>query len=186
MISPSPLSPSQFTHPSQSPPLSSPWSPPLSPSWSQPVFLSCSPLMKTRTKNKAQHPGIPDMTPAQLSAADLSRPKRPLPRKKMTKNDRIAALENELFAAKQLVAQVRHMTCDMIIERRTFCRASLRLPLTSLLTRRNPTTSACQMRVGIRTQQRTARISPPVHQVRNEKAQDQSRATGTRICNKCL
>jgi hypothetical protein len=63
--------------------------------------------MVTRGKNKSAHPGIPDMSPAQLLAAGLSHasstPRRP---KQPTKAQEIAALKEELRSIKELVALV--------------------------------------------------------------------------------
>ena len=64
--------------------------------------------MNTRRKNKAAHPGIPDMTPSQLSSAGLSRTsntRRPS-NKKLTKDQQIAALRDELRAAQELISSV--------------------------------------------------------------------------------
>ena len=65
-------------------------------------------LMKTRGKNKTKHPGIPDMTPSQLSATGLSR--TPATRqKKQTKNQEIASLKDELCSLQELISSVSHL-----------------------------------------------------------------------------
>jgi len=70
------------------------------------VYLSVTILshssMKTRAKNQSAHPAVPIMTSAQLSAAGISksRPKRP---KKQTKNQQIAALQEDLRAAQEML-----------------------------------------------------------------------------------
>ena len=64
--------------------------------------------MNTRKKNKSAHPGIPDMTPLQLSSAGLSRAstvRRPA-KKKLTKDQQIAALEDELRSTRELILTV--------------------------------------------------------------------------------
>jgi len=72
--------------------------------------LSATPLMPSTTckKNKAAHPGIPDMTPSQLSSAGLTRTpnaRRP-PTKKLTRVQQIEALEEELRATRELISSV--------------------------------------------------------------------------------
>ena len=65
--------------------------------------------MNTRKKNKSAHPGIPDMSLSQLSSAgSSSASKARLPaRKKLTKNQEIAALKDELHAAQEsMIASV--------------------------------------------------------------------------------
>ena len=59
--------------------------------------------MVTRKKNQSTHPGIPDMTPSQLASAGLFHvPGARLPsQKKPTKDQQIAALKAELYAAQQ-------------------------------------------------------------------------------------
>jgi len=66
--------------------------------------------MNTRKKNKSAHPAIPDMTPSQLLSAGLSTctsATRRSSRKKLTKDQRIAALENELRIAQEAVLNTR-------------------------------------------------------------------------------
>ena len=53
-------------------------------------------VMKTRTKNKSAHPAAPIMTPGQLAAAGIPQP--PKRRRQPTKDQRIAALEEDLRA----------------------------------------------------------------------------------------
>ena len=79
--------------------------------------LSVIPLkfsMITRRKNKSAHPGTPDMTPLQLLSAGLSHtPKSRRPSaKKLTKDQQIAALRDELRTAQELMskAQVNPLT----------------------------------------------------------------------------
>jgi hypothetical protein len=67
------------------------------------ISLSATPFMNTRRKNKLAHPGRPDMTPSQLSSAGLPVRRRP---KKLTKDQQIAALKDELRAAQE---QVRNL-----------------------------------------------------------------------------
>jgi len=67
------------------------------------TILTHSP-MNTRAKNKSAHPAAPIMTPAQLSAAGISQPKRP--RKKQTKDQQIAALKEDLRATQELLQTV--------------------------------------------------------------------------------
>ena len=66
------------------------------------------PPPNTRRKNKSAHPGTPDMTSSQLASAGLSRTvKTPLPsKKKLTKDQQIAALRDELRAAQDLISTV--------------------------------------------------------------------------------
>lgn len=77
-----------------------------------------APPMNTRKKNKSAHPGIPDMTPYQLASAQLASADFPRPgtarrtSKKLTKDQQIAALKDELRATKELVLNVRYFfTC---------------------------------------------------------------------------
>ena len=56
--------------------------------------------MKTRARNAAKHPAAPVMTLAQLTAASIPQPKRP--QKKLTKDQRIAALEEDLCMTREL------------------------------------------------------------------------------------
>ena len=67
--------------------------------------------MITRKKNKAAHPGIPDMTPSQLTSAGLSRApntRRPsnTSSKKQTKDQQIAALKDEIRDLRELILSV--------------------------------------------------------------------------------
>lgn len=75
------------------------------------LVLSAIPLMpNTRKKNQSAHPGLPDMTPSQLSSAGLSRgstTRRPL-NKKLTKDQQIAALKDELRAVQEHMSSVSH------------------------------------------------------------------------------
>jgi len=64
---------------------------------------TCSP-MNTRAKNKSKHPAAPVMTPAQLAAAGISQQKRS--KKKPTKDQHIAALEEDLRATRELLRMV--------------------------------------------------------------------------------
>lgn len=69
-----------------------------------PLSLSVIPSMssmKTRAKNRSAHPGIPDMTPSQLASAGLPNPRR-ASKKKLTKDQQIAALKDELRVAQEL------------------------------------------------------------------------------------
>ena len=60
------------------------------------------PMANTRKKNKSVHPGAPDMTPSRLAAAGLSHlSKTRRPPKQLTKDQRIAALEEELRIARE-------------------------------------------------------------------------------------
>ena len=77
--------------------------------------LSATPLilsMNTHRKNKTAHPGVPDMTPSQLLSARLSRTPKMTPNtrrpssKKLTKDQQIAALKDELRAAQELMSSV--------------------------------------------------------------------------------
>jgi hypothetical protein len=77
------------------------------------ISLSATPFMNTRRKNKSAHPGKPVMTPSQLSSAGLPVPRRP---KKLTKDQQIAALKDELRAAQE---QVRNVFCFIVLLRRT-------------------------------------------------------------------
>jgi hypothetical protein len=73
------------------------------------ISLSATPFMNTRRKNKLAHPGRPDMTPSQLSSAGLPVRRRP---KKLTKDQQIAALKDELRAAQE---QVRNLFCFIVL-----------------------------------------------------------------------
>jgi len=78
-----------------------------------PVFITISPFpapsMDTRRKNKSTHPGLPDMTPSQLSSAGLTRTPAPR-RKKATKDQQITALQDELRSIRELLSKVSHFT----------------------------------------------------------------------------
>ena len=72
-----------------------------------------APLMNTRKKNKSAHAGIPDMTPFQLTSAQLASanfPPQPQAAhrslKKLTKDQQIAALKDELRATQELILNV--------------------------------------------------------------------------------
>lgn len=67
--------------------------------------------MHTQPKNKNRYPGLPDMTPAQRSSAGLPGPHATTKGKgkKLTKNQKIAALEMELQAAKEKLQQVMYL-----------------------------------------------------------------------------
>jgi len=65
--------------------------------------------MDTRRKNKSAHPGLPDMTPSQVSSAGLSRTPAPR-RKKATKDQQISALQDELRSIRELLSEVPHFT----------------------------------------------------------------------------
>ena len=74
------------------------------------IPLSVTRFMNTRKKNRSAHPGIPDMTPSQLRSAGVShtpKPRRPSTRKP-TKDQQIAALQDELRAAQELIQNVSH------------------------------------------------------------------------------
>ena len=62
--------------------------------------------MKTRTRNKSKHPAAPIMTPSQLSAAGISTPHSKNPKKKLTKDQRILALEEDLRLTRELLRTV--------------------------------------------------------------------------------
>jgi hypothetical protein len=65
--------------------------------------------MQTHAKNQDAHPGIPDMTPLQLLTAGhslASNSGRPLSKKKQTKDQKIAALQDELCAAQDYISMV--------------------------------------------------------------------------------
>ena len=74
-------------------------------------------LMNTRKKNKSAHPGIPDMTPLQLASAQLASVDFPRtarrPSKKLTKDQQIAALNDELQALRELVLKVRYFVLHL-------------------------------------------------------------------------
>ena len=75
-------------------------------------LLTCT-LMKTRAKNKSAHPAAPVMTPAQLAAAGISQPKRS--RRQPTKDQRIAALEEDLRATRELLQVVKGYSSFVVI-----------------------------------------------------------------------
>ena len=63
--------------------------------------------MNTRKKNKTTHPGIPDMTPSQFTSAGLPPPKTARrSSKKLTKDQQIAALKDQLCTTQELVLSV--------------------------------------------------------------------------------
>ena len=62
--------------------------------------------MKTCEKNKSKHPAASVMTPAQLVAAGISQPRPARPRKKLTKDQQIAALEEDLRVTRELLETV--------------------------------------------------------------------------------
>jgi hypothetical protein len=68
--------------------------------------------MTTRRKNKLAHPAACVMTPAQLTAAGIPQPKRK--QKRPTKDQRIAALEEDLRATRELLQTVRVSTLSTI------------------------------------------------------------------------
>ena len=69
------------------------------------LFLHHPLLMKTRTKNKSKHPAAPIMTPGQLAAAGIPQPQKR--KRQPTKDQRIAALEEDLRATRELLQMVR-------------------------------------------------------------------------------
>ena len=69
-------------------------------------LFSTRPSMKTREKNKSKHPAASVMTPAQLAAAGISQPQPARPRKKLTKDQWIAALEEDLCVTRELLETV--------------------------------------------------------------------------------
>lgn len=71
------------------------------------LFYRCPPLMpKTRAKNRLKHPAAPIMTRAQLTAAGIPTPPLNKPQKKQTKDQRIAALEEDLRITRELLQTV--------------------------------------------------------------------------------
>jgi len=68
--------------------------------------------MDTRKKNKSTHPGIPDMTLSQLTSAGLARTPAPC-RKKATKDQQIAALQDELRSIRELISNVTCFTSSI-------------------------------------------------------------------------
>lgn len=78
--------------------------------------------MITRKKNKSAHPGKPDMTPSQLTVAGLRRTSdshRPST-KKLTKDQQIAALRDELRVAQEAISSVSLFTPGLLV-RHTIC-----------------------------------------------------------------
>lgn len=61
--------------------------------------------MNTRKKNKSTHPGAPDMTPSQLARAGLSHAPG-ASTKRQTKDQQIAALKEDLQAARDLITSI--------------------------------------------------------------------------------
>jgi len=62
--------------------------------------------MVTRKKNKSAHPGVPDMTQSQLAASglfDAPNARAPPRRGRQTKTQEIAALKEELRAAREQI-----------------------------------------------------------------------------------
>lgn len=83
-----------------------------------PSVAPLTPSMMTRKKNKSAHPGVPDMTPAQLASANLPRTRtaRCLPKKRATKDQqKTAFLDNGLQAT-----QVRLSNAMCIVIFRVF------------------------------------------------------------------
>ena len=77
------------------------------------VSLSVTPSMNTRKKNKSKHPGIPDMTPSQLSSAGLSH--APATRRRgPTKDQQITALKDELRDLRELISNVTRFTLSLV------------------------------------------------------------------------
>ena len=60
--------------------------------------------MKTHAQNATKHPAAPVMTLAQLTAAGIPQPK--CPQKKLTKDQCIAALEEDLCMTRELLQMV--------------------------------------------------------------------------------
>ena len=90
----------------------------LSPSLS----LSYLPFMQTRAKNKSKHPPKSVMTPTQLAAAGVFVP-RPKPIRKPTKDQLIAALEEDLRVTRELLQTVLvPLRCNRIPLNSFFCR----------------------------------------------------------------
>ena len=69
------------------------------------LVLPSTSSMNTCKKNKSAHPGIPDMTPSQLASAGLSHTPKThrLSNKKLTKDQQIAALKDEIQAVRELI-----------------------------------------------------------------------------------
>lgn len=66
--------------------------------------LPTKPSMRTRAKNASSHPVASIMTPAQLAAVGIPQPK--CPPKKPSKDQQIAALEEDLCMARELLQMV--------------------------------------------------------------------------------
>jgi hypothetical protein len=73
------------------------------------ISLSATPFMNTRKKNKSKHPGIPDMTPSQLSSSGLSRVPPANSKKGPTKDQQIAALKDQLKSLRELISNVSRL-----------------------------------------------------------------------------
>ena len=69
------------------------------------------PPMNTRKKNKSAHPGVPDMTRSQLASTGLSR-RCHQPAKKKTKDQQIAALQEELRITREYLASTNRDDAD--------------------------------------------------------------------------
>jgi len=67
--------------------------------------------MNTRKKNKSAHPGVPDMTRSQLASTGLSR-RCHQPAKKKTKDQQIAALQEELRITREYLASTNRDDAD--------------------------------------------------------------------------
>jgi len=66
-----------------------------------------TPSMVTRKKNKSAHPGLPDMTPSQRASAGLSRAQGARSsNKKLTKDQQISALNDEVQELRELILSV--------------------------------------------------------------------------------
>ncbi|KAF9778111.1 hypothetical protein BJ322DRAFT_1025213 [Thelephora terrestris] len=68
--------------------------------------------MNTRKKNKSARPGIPDMSPSMLALAGLLKVRQPA-KKKLTKDQTIAALRDELRAAQESMIASSLATDDL-------------------------------------------------------------------------
>ena len=79
--------------------------------------------MKTRTSNQGKHPAASVMTPTQLAAAGIP---APLPKKKKpTKDQRIAALEEDLRVTRELLQMVSTFfppPCSLAVNNSFSCR----------------------------------------------------------------
>jgi hypothetical protein len=80
------------------------------------VSLSATLFMNTRKKNKSTHPGVPDMTPSQLSSSGLSRIPAARSKKGPTKDQQIAALKDELKTLRELISSVSCLNFDSSLE----------------------------------------------------------------------